>query len=125
MTQQDGPGGGRPVPLYVVTGGCGTAPRGRDPLALDLVTLVVTRTSPVPSGMAPEAGALLRACRYPLSAAEISAYLGLPFGVLTVLLTALEADGHVELRQTRDGRQDTADTDTDTLKALIDGLQRL
>nr|WP_052849583.1 DUF742 domain-containing protein [Streptomyces avicenniae] len=111
--------------MYVVTGGRSGTPGRRDPLVLDLVTLVVTRTSPVPPGMPPEAAALLRACRYPLSAAEISAHLALPFGVLTVLLADLEADGHVELRQTRDAERDAADTDIETLKALIDGLQRL
>ncbi|WP_226961495.1 MULTISPECIES: DUF742 domain-containing protein [Streptomyces] len=112
----------QPVPLYVVTGG---RSESADAMALDLVTLVVARADPH-AGQSPEHAALLRMCRYPISVAEISAYLGLPFSAVTVLLMDLLDSSQVEVRQTRvDQRQAAADPDLDTLRALIDGLQRL
>lgn len=112
----------QPVPLYVVTGG---RSESADAMALDLVTLVVARADPH-AGQSPEHTALLRMCRYPISVAEISAYLGLPFSAVTVLLMDLLDSSQVEVRQTRVAqRQAAADPDLDTLKALIDGLQRL
>lgn len=53
---------------------------------IDLVTLIVARAEP-PVSATPEQAAVLRLCVAPLSAAELSAYLSLPFSVLTVLLT--------------------------------------
>jgi predicted transcriptional regulator len=65
-------------------------------------------------------------CARPLSVAEISAYLQLPFSVVSVLVGELLAAGLVRVRQTRaQQRQEAAEPDIATLKALIDGLQRL
>ncbi|MDT0344605.1 DUF742 domain-containing protein [Streptomyces litchfieldiae] len=117
---------GKSVPLYVVTGGhADRAGARRRSLALDLVTLVVANSGPGP-GMPPERAALLRVCRRPLSVAEISAHLGLPFSAVVVLLLDLYSDGHVEIKESRtEQRRTAADPDLATLKALIDGLQRL
>ncbi|WP_370592726.1 DUF742 domain-containing protein [Streptomyces sp. NBRC 109706] len=112
----------QPVPLYVVTGG---RSESKDALALDLVTLVVARADPQ-AGQSPEHAALLRMCRYPISVAEISAYVGLPFSAVIVLLMDLLDSSQVDVRQTRvEQHAAAADPDLETLKALIDGLQRL
>ncbi|RKN45939.1 DUF742 domain-containing protein [Streptomyces hoynatensis] len=117
--------GGKPVPLYVVTGGRSQAPESGEWPVLDLVTLVVATAAPQP-GMPPEQADLLRSCRRPLSVAELSAHLALPFSAVVVLLTDLHQNARVELRQTRPPRGGAvADPDVETLKALIDGLQRL
>lgn len=114
---------GTPVPLYVVTGG--RSESGEASLALDLVTLLVARSAPE-QGMPPEHAAIVRLCRRPLSVAELSAYLGLPFSAVSVLVTDLLSRALVEVREPREAqRQAAADPNIETLKALIDGLQRL
>ncbi|MFD8210289.1 DUF742 domain-containing protein [Streptomyces sp. NPDC059695] len=81
---------GTPVPLYVITG-------GPDPASgtFNLVTLIATRAEPDPA-MQPEHAAILTLCTYPLSVAEVSAYLSLPFSIVTVLLTQLVEEERVE-----------------------------
>ncbi|MFF8288748.1 DUF742 domain-containing protein [Streptomyces sp. NPDC016309] len=81
---------GTPVPLYVIT-------EGRDSSAktFNLVTLIAARSEPEPA-MQPEQAAILTMCTYPLSVAEVSAYLSLPFSVVTVLLSKLVEDERVE-----------------------------
>ncbi|RSS33158.1 DUF742 domain-containing protein [Streptomyces sp. WAC08241] len=81
---------GNPVPLYVITGGSGSSPKG-----FNLVTLIVARAAPDPS-MQPEQAAILTMCAYPLSVAEVSAYLSLPFSVVTALLAKLVENERVE-----------------------------
>ncbi|GAA2042475.1 MULTISPECIES: DUF742 domain-containing protein [Streptomyces] len=128
--RRDGSGGAdgqedeAPVPLYVITGG--RSEGKEDHLVLDLVTLVVSRSAPS-SGMHPEQAAILRMCGNPLSVAEISAYIDLPFSAVNVLLADLVANSHVEVREARSAmpQRSATDPDIDTLKALIDGLQRL
>lgn len=112
---------GTPVPLYIVTGGRTEAGGAR---VLDLVTLIVARAEPKP-GMRPEHISILRMCANPLSVAELSAYLNLPFSAVHVLLSDLLAESLVEARQTRAADTTAADPDVEILKALIDGLQRL
>lgn len=125
-----------PVPLYVVTGGRSgaEAPSG-SPLAaapssrpFNLVTLIVARSNPEP-GMPPEHAAIVRLCRRPLSMAELSAHLALPFSAVCVLVADLLARAHVEVRAVRESpaeeRQAAPEPDIEILKALIDGLQRL
>jgi uncharacterized protein DUF742 len=120
---REGPRDGPPVPLYVVTGGRGE--EDDESLVLDLVTLVVARSAPA-SGMRPEQAAILRMCGRPLSAAEISAHLDLPFSAVSLLVADLLSGAHVQVRETRaQQEQAAADPDLETLKALIDGLQRL
>ncbi|MEU6277859.1 DUF742 domain-containing protein [Streptomyces populi] len=115
---EDGRGGPKnPERLYVLTGGEGT-----DRAEVDLVTLVVARAAVPPPGIQPEQSALLRLCRAPLSVAEISAYLRLPFSVVTVLLTELLAAGLVQARAPI-VRQ--ALPDRSLLEAVMHGLQKL
>ncbi|MFF4174098.1 DUF742 domain-containing protein [Streptomyces sp. NPDC001744] len=81
---------GTPVPLYVITGGSGPSAKG-----FDLVTLIAARAVPDPATQ-PEQAAILSLCEYPLSVAELSAYLSLPFSVVTVLLSQLVEEERVE-----------------------------
>ncbi|MCX5138057.1 DUF742 domain-containing protein [Streptomyces sp. NBC_00340] len=107
-----------PERLYVLTGGA----EHRDRAELDLVTLVVARAESPPPATQPEQSALLRLCRAPLSVAEISAYLNLPFSVVTVLLTELLA---AELVKARAPIVRQALPDRSLLEAVMHGLQKL
>ncbi|MEZ7006473.1 DUF742 domain-containing protein [Streptomyces sp. AD55] len=88
---------------------------------LDLVTLIVARADP-PASATPEQAALLRLCAAPLSVAELSAYLRLPFSVVTVLLTDLLAAG---LAQARAPVVRRTVADRNLLEAVMHGLQKL
>ncbi|MFI1925215.1 MULTISPECIES: DUF742 domain-containing protein [unclassified Streptomyces] len=107
--------GKNPERLYIITGADGE----RAPV--DLVTLVVARAE-APSSATPEQTAVLRMCAAPLSVAEISAYLGLPFSVVTVLLTEMLA---AELVQARAPIVRQQLPDRSLLEAVMHGLQRL
>jgi len=105
-----------PERLYVITG-----PDGTERSELDLVTLIVAHADPPPSAT-PEQAALLRLCTAPLSVAELSAYLSLPFSVVTVLLTELLT---AELVTARAPVIRQALADRSLLEAVMHGLQRL
>ncbi|WP_112468105.1 DUF742 domain-containing protein [Streptomyces triticisoli] len=106
-----------PERLYVVAGADEDGARA----ALDLVTLIVARADPPPSAT-PEQAALLRLCTAPLSVAELSAYLNLPFSAMTVLITELLT---AELVQARAPIVRQAVPDRSLLEAVMHGLQRL
>lgn len=65
---------------------------------------------------------MLRLCTAPLSVAELSAYLSLPFSVVTVLLTEMLT---AELVQARAPIVRQALPDRSLLEAVMHGLQRL
>ncbi|MFJ5779646.1 DUF742 domain-containing protein [Streptomyces sp. NPDC093094] len=88
---------------------------------MDLVTLIVARAEPSPSTI-PEQAAVLRLCAAPLSVAELSAYLSLPFSAVTVLLTEMLA---AELVTARAPIARQALPDRSLLEAVMHGLQRL
>ncbi|MEU1265065.1 DUF742 domain-containing protein [Streptomyces cellulosae] len=108
--------GGNPERLYVVAG-----PDG-ERADIDLVTLIVARSPDPPPSATPEQAALLRLCVAPLSVAELSAYLSLPFSVVTVLITELLT---AELVQARSPIVRKALPDRSLLEAVMHGLQRL
>ncbi|MFF8033353.1 DUF742 domain-containing protein [Streptomyces sp. NPDC016626] len=108
--------GGNPERLYVVAGADGQR------ADLDLVTLIVARSPDPPPSATPEQAALFRLCAAPLSVAELSAYLSLPFSVVTVLLTEMLA---TELVQARAPIARKAVADRSLLEAVMHGLQRL
>ena len=110
--------GSGPERIYVITGGR-SAPQPNT--RLDLVTLIVSRCTARP-GMQPELAAILRMCQYPLSAAEISAYLRLPFSATAVLVADLLASGLVEERRPVKA---ASLPDPKLLQEVIRGLQRL
>ncbi|MDQ0989934.1 DUF742 domain-containing protein [Streptomyces sp. V3I7] len=116
--EEGGEGGGRaknPERLYVISGPDGARAE------LDLVTLIVARADPPPS-VAPEQAALLRLCAAPLSVAELSAYLNLPFSTMTALITELIS---AELVQARAPIVRQALPDRSLLEAVMHGLQKL
>lgn len=65
---------------------------------------------------------MLRLCTAPLSVAELSAYLTLPFSSVTVLITELIT---TELVQARAPIVRQAVADRSILEAVMHGLQRL
>lgn len=95
---------------------------GGDRADLDLVTLIVARADPPAPTTQPEQSVLLRLCKAPLSVAELSAYLNLPFSVVTVLLTELLT---AELVQARAPIVRSALPDRSLLEAVMHGLQKL
>lgn len=107
-----------PERLYVITGGRSGASASA---TLDLVTLIVAKSGPRP-GMQPEQAAIIRICHRPLSVAEISAHLGLPVSVVTVLLSDLIAEKRV---LTRPPVPPAKLPDIALIEAVIDGLQKL
>jgi Protein of unknown function (DUF742) len=82
---------------YTVTGGR-TRPRGTR--YFDLVDLVVrgAKSADITS-FSPERARILGLCRIPISVAEISAVLGLPLGVVRVLLDDLMYENLIEVMQ--------------------------
>ncbi|MER6714208.1 MULTISPECIES: DUF742 domain-containing protein [unclassified Streptomyces] len=108
---------GNPERMYVVAG-----PDG-ERAELDLVTLIVARAADPPPSATPEQAALLRLCAAPLSVAELSAYLGLPFSAMGTLLTELLTAELVQARSPIVRRQ--AVPDRSLLEAVMNGLQRL
>jgi hypothetical protein len=106
-----------PERLYVITGGR-AGPSGA--VRLDLVTLVVAVGGPRP-GLLPEHVAILRMCRTPLSAAELSAHLRLPFSATAVLIDDLVRAGLAGARSPRHA----AVPDPELIREVLRGLQRL
>ncbi|MFI2434121.1 DUF742 domain-containing protein [Streptomyces sp. NPDC018693] len=104
-----------PERLFVISGEGERVP-------VDLVTLIVARTELPSSSTTPEQAAVLRLCASPLSVAEVSAYLRLPFSVVTVLLTDMLAAGLVQARAPIVRQQLP---DRSLLEAVMHGLQRL
>lgn len=104
-----------PERLYILTG------EDSERAPLDLVTLIVARGDPSPTAQ-PEQSAVLGLCQTPLSVAELSAYLGLPFSVVSVVLTDLLA---AELVLARAPIVRSALPDRSLLEAVMHGLQRL
>ncbi|GHF69777.1 hypothetical protein GCM10010218_58870 [Streptomyces mashuensis] len=109
---------GNPDRLYILTGG---QERPAATPQLDLVTLIVSRAES-DTGLAPELAAVVRICDFPLSVAEISAYLELPVSTLTPLLTELLSEGKVEARPPVPA---AALPDVQLLEAVMHGLQKL
>ena len=54
-----------------------------------MITMVVTTSSEVSAALGPEHQEILRLARQPLSVAEVSALMGLPLGVVKVLISDL------------------------------------
>ena len=107
---------------YVLTGG--RSGPGGSASSLDVATLIVSVTAPVP-GMQHEHEDILRRCRDPLSVAELGAHLGLTFNILAVLLTDLLEAGRVEARDPIPAHDAGRGPDLALLEEVLSGLERL
>lgn len=114
---------GDPDRLYTVTGG---RSRTHD-ATFDLVTIVVGESEPA-LGMQSEHVRILRLCgRHPTSVVELSAHLGLPVGVVKILLGDLLAQGMISARHPRSATAPAGDLlpAPEMLKKVLRALQNL
>lgn len=107
---------------YVLTGG--RSRPGGSAWSLDVATLIVACSAPVP-GMQHEHTEILRRCRDPLSVAELGAHLGLPFNILAVLLTDLLDADRLEARDPIPASDADCGPDLALLEEVLSGLERL
>lgn len=107
---------------YVLTRG--RSGPGDSAAGLDVATLVVSRSGPVP-GLQHEHQEIVRRCREPLSVAELGAHLGLPFNILAVLLSDLLDAGRVEARDPVPAHVAGRGPDLALLEEVLSGLERL
>lgn len=91
---------------------------------LPVESIAVTIGGGAPAGVSPECAAIAARCETPSSVAELSAHLGLPVGVVRVLVADLVTAGvlHVHLPDSRraDGTVDRA-----LLERVLAGLEAL
>ncbi|SDM94383.1 DUF742 domain-containing protein [Actinacidiphila guanduensis] len=112
---------GVPDRLYTLTGGRSSASAPR----LDLLTRVVRESGPVP-GMPSEHVRILQLCGRPVAVAELAGRVGLPVGVVKILLGDLIAAGRVTVRRPAPVPAGTAALPPpDTLKKVLRALQNL
>ena len=105
---------------YTVTGGR-TQPRGER--RFDLIDVVARSGKPAETFFfSPERSRILDLCRNPITVADLASTIGLPLGVVRVLLADLVHEDLVEVRTAAPrGRM----TDTHLLKQVLDGLHAL
>lgn len=109
-----------PDRLYTLTQG-----RSRsDSTVFDLVTLVVSECEPTP-GTQSEHAAILRMCRYPTAVVEIASDLGLPIGIVRVLLCDLLDTGRITARHPRTALPSAHLPDPHFLEQVLVGLRNL
>ncbi|GAA3761286.1 DUF742 domain-containing protein [Salinactinospora qingdaonensis] len=109
-----------PDRLYTVTGGRSRA----DESAFDTVTLIVSECEPV-AGMQSEHATILRMCWEPMAVVEISAELKLPVSVVKILLRDLLDTGRITVRHPSLVSGQDQRPAPETLKQVLDALQRL
>jgi hypothetical protein len=109
----------RLVPFYALTQGR-TRPDGRD---LPWETMVVATSEGQASRprLRFEQGRIVDLCRRPVSVAEIAAHLGVPLGVAAVLVSDLNAGGHLAVH--RPSVSDSGRPRREILERLLHGLK--
>jgi hypothetical protein len=107
---------------YMLTGGR-TRPRGTR--YFDLVDMVVrsARLTETASVSSPECVQILELCRVPTSVAEVGAIIGLPIGVLRVLLGDLLYENRIEVMES--APRGGVVTDTNLLSRVLERLRAL
>jgi Protein of unknown function (DUF742) len=107
---------------YMVTGGR-TRPRGTR--YFDLVDMVVrsARLTESASVGSPECAQILELCRIPTSVAEVAAIIGLPIGVVRVLLGDLLYENLIEVMES--APRGGVVTDTHLLSRVLERLRAL
>jgi hypothetical protein len=107
---------------YMLTGG---RTRSRATRYFDLVDMVVRngRLAESVTASSPECAHILELCRVPTSVAEIGAIVGLPIGVLRVLLGDLLYDNMIEVIES--APRGGVVTDANLLSRVLAGLRAL
>lgn len=106
---------------YTVTGGR-TRPRGETYFDLiDVVALSAVPTDAFPV-FSPERNRILALCQRPVTVADLASAIGLPLGVVRVLLADLVHDGLVKV--TKPASRERV-TDRGLLRQVLDGLNSL
>ena len=91
---------------------------------LPVEAVIVTDSEVDASVLQLEPAAIVRLCQRPSSVAEVSAHLGVPVGVVRVLVADLAADGHVQVNLPLDpGAGDSVDRGL--LERVLAGLEAL
>lgn len=118
----DGRADGEPrlVRPYTVTGGR-TRSSGTE-LPMETLLVASDRGRELAAGLRFERADVLSLCREVQSVAEVSARLGMPLGVVRVLVGDLHADGLLDIHTPLPGH---TGSDTDLLGKVLDGLQAL
>ncbi|WP_329176726.1 DUF742 domain-containing protein [Streptomyces sp. NBC_01477] len=111
---------GEPDRLYVVTGGRSRTHED----SFDLVTLVVSEAEPA-RGMQSEHIRILELCRRPMAVVELSSYVGLPVGVVKILLCDLLDTGLITARHPSSAGRGRQLPPRETLKKVLLALQKL
>jgi Protein of unknown function (DUF742) len=108
---------------YAVTGGRTEPAEGE---ALDLITVVVTTGQSADADdrlrLTPEHRRILTVCENQVTVADLGADLGLPVGVIRVLLADLIAQGAVAVVPRRPASERS---DNDVLREILNGLRAL
>jgi len=112
---------GRVARPYTVTGGR-TRPRGET--YFDLIDVVAATNAHRGDGVpvSPECIRILQLSQRPVSVADLASAVGLPLGVMRVLLGDLVHDGMIKLLRPAPGGQVT---DERLLRKVLDGLHTL
>lgn len=107
---------------YMITGG---RTRSRTTRYFDLVDMVVrsARLTEPTSVTGPECAQILELCRIPTSVAEVGAIIGLPIGVVRVLLGDLLYENLIEVMEA--APRGGVVTDTHLLSRVLDRLRAL
>src|SRR5262245_30406157 len=109
-----------PDRLYTVTRG-----RSRsDDDALDMVTLIVATAAPS-AGMQSEHVKILRLATSPVAVVELAAELGMPVGVVKILVSDLLRANKVTARHPSSARARTQLPDAAILRKVLVGLHNL
>ena len=108
---------------YALTGGR-TEPASGE--VLDLIAVVVTAEgasrSDDPIGLSPEHRRILSLCRQAVTVADVASSIGLPVGVVRVLLADLILQGRITVHP---GRSAGERPSADLLKEVLHGLRTL
>jgi hypothetical protein len=112
---------GRVARPYTVTGGR-TRPRGET--RFDLIDVVVAANAIATDGwpISPECIRIVQLSQRPITVADLASGLGLPLGVVRVLLGDLLHEGMIKLLRPPPRGQGT---DENVLRKVLDGLQAL
>lgn len=108
----------RRVRPYALTGG---RTRSRHQLLVETMISVPSYDPEFSGTLLPESRALYESARKPVSLAELSASLGIPMGVIRVLVSDLAADGVIFIHPTGYAYR----YDHNILERVLDGLNKL